>query len=77
MNDGQKGFPPVFKDRVRVCTVAELGAGRVGDYAYAVDCRVFDGAGTQEGAGVGTGGLVSCNLLGVWKIVGTNVTAIA
>lgn len=48
----------------------------VGAWAYASDCRVFDGAGTQESAAAGTGGLVSYNGAN-WVIVGTNVTAVA
>lgn len=41
---------------------------------YATDLRVFDGAGTLEGAGTGTGGKVTYNGTN-WVIVGTNVTA--
>jgi len=37
---------------------------------------MFNGAGTQEGSGAGTGGLVTDNGT-AWKISGTNVTAIA
>lgn len=77
MNPGTLGFPPQFKGRLRVCTVAELGGGREGDVAFAKDCRVFDGAGTREGSGVGSGGMVTCNASGAWKIAGTNVTAAA
>lgn len=47
-----------------------------GERAYATDLRVFNGAGTQEGAGAGTGGLVTFNGT-AWKIAGTNVTAVA
>lgn len=57
-------------------TLASLPTSNVaiGSLAWATDVRMFNGTGTQEGAGVGTGGLVTWN--GVhWKIVGTNVTA--
>lgn len=57
--------------------VANLPASaRRGAWAYATDLRVFNGAGTQETAGNGTGGLVSFNGTN-WKIAGTNVTAVA
>lgn len=62
--------------RVENYTVAGLPSGVAGDLAFATNCRVFNGAGTQEGAGVGTGSLVSHNGT-AWKIVGTNVTAVA
>jgi hypothetical protein len=61
---------------VKTYTVANLPSAATGDVAFATDCRVFNGAGTQEGAGVGTGGLVSYNGTN-WKIAGTNVTAVA
>jgi hypothetical protein len=58
-------------------TVGTLPAGsNAGDTVYASNCRVFNGGGTQEGAGAGTGGLVSYNG-SAWKIAGTNVTAVA
>ena len=59
-------------------SVAELPSDdpAEGDIAYATDLRVFNGAGTQEGAGLGTGGLVTYNGT-AWKIAGTNVTAVA
>jgi hypothetical protein len=76
MNRGANGFPPLIKGRIARYTVALLPAGRAGDVVFATDCRVFNGAGTQEGAGAGTGGLV-CHNGTAWKIVGTNVTAIA
>ena len=61
----------------QVYTVATLPAkAKVGDLAYASDCRVFNGAGTREGAGAGTGGLVTYSG-SVWRIVGTNVSAAA
>lgn len=77
MNRGIHGQPPLVKDRDAVYTVGTLPAGRAGDRAYATDLRVFNGAGTQESAGLGTGGLVTCNSAGIWKIAGTNITAIA
>lgn len=57
-------------------TVAGLPAGVAGDTAYATNCRVFNGAGAQEGAGAGTGGIASHNGT-AWKIAGTNITAVA
>lgn len=58
-------------------TVASLpDSARVGEWAYATDLRVFDGAGTQETASNGTGGLVSWNG-DDWVIVGTNIVAAA
>ena len=57
-------------------TVAGLPAGTAGAHVWASNCRVFNGAGTQEGAGSGTGGLVTYNGT-AWKIAGTNVTAVA
>jgi len=58
-------------------TVSTLPApGVAGRMAFASNCRMFNGAGTQEGAGSGTGGLVVDNGT-AWKIAGTNVTAIA
>jgi len=62
--------------RFATYTVATLPAGSTGDTVFATDCRVFNGAGTQEGAGLGTGGLVTYNGAS-WKIEGTNVTAVA
>lgn len=57
-------------------TVATLPAGSAGMMVYCSNVRVFNGAGTQEGAGVGTGGLVVYSNSN-WKIAGTNVTAVA
>lgn len=57
-------------------TVATLPSGSAGMTVFCSNCRMFNGAGTQEGAGAGTGGNVSYNG-SAWKIVGTNVTAIA
>ncbi|MBR1122108.1 hypothetical protein JQ628_11330 [Bradyrhizobium lablabi] len=57
-------------------TVAGLPAGTAGSAVWCSNCRVFNGAGTQEGVGAGTGGLVTYNG-SAWKIAGTNVTAIA
>jgi hypothetical protein len=57
-------------------TVAGLPAGVAGKMVWCSNCRVFNGAGTQEGAGVGSGGLVTYNGT-AWKIAGTNVTAVA
>ena len=60
-----------------VYTVAGLpAAGTQGRKAYASNLRVFNGAGTQEGAGLGTGGEVTDNGT-AWKITGTNITAVA
>lgn len=58
-------------------TVSSLpDSARIGEWAYATDLRVFNGAGTQETSTNGTGGLVSWNGSN-WVIVGTNVTAAA
>lgn len=57
-------------------TVAALPAGSAGMMVFCSNCRMFNGAGVQEGAGSGTGGMVSYNG-SAWKIVGTNVTAVA
>ena len=57
-------------------TVATLPAGVAGRMVYCSNCRVFNGAGTQESGGAGTGGHVSYNGF-AWKIAGTNVTAVA
>lgn len=57
-------------------TVAALPAGTTGAMVFATNCRMFNGAGVQEGAGAGTGGLVTYNGT-AWKIAGTNVTAVA
>ncbi len=63
--------------RLRSYTVATLPTpGTAGRMAWASNCRVFNGAGVQEGAGAGTGGLVTDNGT-AWKIAGTNVTAVA
>jgi hypothetical protein len=51
-------------------------AGIVGRTCWASNCRAFNGAGVQEGAGLGTGSLVTDNGA-AWKIAGTNVTAVA
>nr|WP_295470266.1 hypothetical protein [Mesorhizobium sp.] len=62
---------------LRSYTVAALPTpGTAGRMAWASNCRVFNGAGTQEGAAAGTGGLVTDNGTN-WKIAGTNVTAVA
>lgn len=58
-------------------TVANLpGSAATGKTVWCSNCRVFNGAGVQEGLGAGTGGLVSYNGT-AWKIAGTNITAIA
>lgn len=63
--------------RLRSYTVATLPTpGTAGRMAYASNLRVFNGAGVQEGAGLGTGGSVVDNGT-AWKISGTNVTAVA
>lgn len=55
-------------------TVAGLPApGTRGRLAFASNGRMFNGAGTLEGAGAGTGGLVTDNGT-AWKIAGTNQT---
>ena len=76
MNRGVHSFPRGDRPRLPRYTVGTLPSGKVGDLAFATDLRVFNGAGTQEGAGVGTGGVVSHNGV-AWKIIGTNVTAVA
>lgn len=70
------GYTFDAKTKIGTYTVATLPAGVAGDMAFATDCRVFNGAGVQEGAGAGTGGLVTHNGT-AWKIAGTNVTAVA
>jgi hypothetical protein len=64
--------------KLKTYTVAGLPSSgqQIGDLAFATDLRVFNGAGTQEGSGAGTGGVVSWNG-SAWKIVGTNVTAVS
>lgn len=63
--------------RLTPMLVSALPAGApAGSIAYCSDLRVFNGAGTQEGSGAGTGGMVTKNG-SAWKIAGTNVTAIA
>lgn len=58
-------------------TVANLPkSAKAGALAYATNCRVFNGAGTREGAGNGTGGLVTWNG-SKWVVAGTNVQAAA
>lgn len=57
-----------------VGTLPTPGTG--GRLAWASNCRVFNGAGVQEGSGAGTGGLVNDNGTD-WKIAGTNVSAVA
>jgi hypothetical protein len=57
-------------------TVATLPAGATGKTVWCSNCRAFNGAGVQEGAGVGTGCLVIYNSA-AWKIAGTNITAAA
>lgn len=58
-------------------TVATLpAAGTAGNHAYASNARMFTGLGVQEGAGAGTGGLVTDNG-SAWRVAGTNSTAVA
>jgi len=58
-------------------TVGSLPAsGRIGETRYCTDLRVFNGTGTRETAGNGTGGSVEWNGAH-WVITGTNVTAAA
>ena len=55
-------------------TVATLPTpGTQGRHAFASNGRMYNGTGTLEGAGAGTGGLVVDNGT-AWKIVGTNQT---
>jgi hypothetical protein len=56
-----------------VYTVSALPTGSPGAIVFASNGRMFNGAGTLEGAGAGTGGLVSYNGT-AWKIIGTNQT---
>lgn len=77
MNRGILGFPRRNKDSLPICTVGTLGSGRPGDRKYATDLRVFDGAGTRETAGNGTGGECQCRGGTSWVIAGTNVAAAA
>lgn len=56
-------------------TVATLPSAVNGRQVYCSNMRVFNGAGTLEGAGAGTGGMATYN--GAWKIAGTNITASA
>jgi hypothetical protein len=79
--DGQPtlDFRKAFQDLDRALKYEVAGLpsdALVGQIAYATDLRVFNGAGTKESAGNGTGGLVSFNGSN-WVIVGTNVTASA
>ncbi len=55
-------------------TVSTLpAAGHAGRMAFASNGRMYNGAGTLEGSGAGTGGLVVDNGT-AWKIAGTNQT---
>lgn len=57
-------------------TVAALPAGVTGKTVFCSNVRVLNVGGTLEGAGAGTGGLVCYNGT-AWKVVGTNITAVA
>jgi len=57
-------------------TVSTLPSGSAGAIAFASDARVFNGAGTLEAAGSGSGGLLVHNGT-AWKIAGTNQTVSA
>jgi hypothetical protein len=57
-------------------TVGTLPSGVTARLAFCSNCRMFNGAGVQEGGGAGTGGHVSYNS-SAWKIAGTNVTAVS
>jgi hypothetical protein len=57
-------------------TVAGLPTGAAGTLAFATNGRAYNGAGTLEGAGAGTGVLVSHNGT-AWKVAGTNQTVVA
>jgi hypothetical protein len=61
------------------CTVANLPArANNGEIRYATDLCVFNGTGTQEATGHGTGGLVTyCSSTGHWRVAGRNVIASA
>lgn len=63
---------------LRAYAVASLPASGLaaGTLAYASDGRMFNGAGTLEGAGTGSGGVVCWNG-SAWKIAGTNQTVAA
>lgn len=79
--DGRAQFEFVAKWNRLVASytyqVAELPpSAERGDLAYATDLCVFDGAGTQETTGNGTGGLVTFNGTN-WVVAGTNVVASA
>lgn len=61
----------------RKCTVAELPTDAAqGETGYATNGRAFNGTGTLEGAGLGTGVSVEYNNT-KWNITGTNVTVSA
>lgn len=59
-----------------VAQILALTGMTVGATTYATNGRAFNGAGTQEGAGAGTGVGVQYNGT-AWKVVGTNVTLAA
>lgn len=63
---------------LRAYAVSALPASGVaaGTLAFASDGRMFNGAGTLEGAGSGSGGVVCWNG-SAWKITGTNQTVTA
>lgn len=68
---------PAFTGTVKVpaYTVATLPvAGTAGRTVHCSNARMFNGAGTLESSGAGTGGLLIDNG-SAWKIAGTNVTA--
>lgn len=68
-------FAPLQLYTDTTANIIALG-GVAGWTAFATDCCMFDGTGTQEATGMGTGGLVTHNGT-AWKIAGTNVTASA
>lgn len=63
---------------LRSYTVSALPGSGIfaGTLAYASNGRMFNGSGTLEGAGAGTGGVVCWNG-SAWKVAGTNQTVAA
>lgn len=59
-----------------VAVILALTGMSAGDMIYATNGRAFNGAGTQEGTGVGTGVMAQYNGT-AWKVIGTNITLAA